>query len=110
MSEIKHTPGPWRIAVDSWGRTEIESDNPRDNAETDQVLVLASSIGGRIHGENFDDYSEVEANVKLIAAAPELLEALTQLKTQVENRCGEEAMTHYPAVALARAVIASATE
>ncbi|NWD59419.1 hypothetical protein HX878_32455 [Pseudomonas veronii] len=72
----KHTPGPWRIAVDSWGRTEIESDNPRDNAEDGIVYVLASSIGGRVHGESFDDFSEVEANVKLIHAAPDLLAAL----------------------------------
>ncbi|NWD59434.1 hypothetical protein HX878_32535 [Pseudomonas veronii] len=74
----KHTPGPWRIAVDSWGRTEIESDNPRDNAEDGIVYVLASSIGGRVHGESFDDFSEVEANVKLIHAAPDLLEALLE--------------------------------
>lgn len=76
--EAKHTPGPWRVAKDNWGRVEIESDNERDNADPDQVFVLASSIGGRVHGSEFDDYSEVEANIKLIVTAPDMLADLIE--------------------------------
>lgn len=73
-----HTPGPWRI-VEGFMGSEIESDNERDNKDPTQVFVLARDIGGRIHGETFDDYSERKANVCLIAAAPDLLKALEGL-------------------------------
>lgn len=83
MSEFKHTPGPWRI-VGFMDQPEIESDNERDNADETQVFVIARDIGGRIHGDNFDDYSEREANVKLIAAAPDLLSTLERIKSRLE--------------------------
>jgi hypothetical protein len=78
MPEIKHTPGPWRIVKGFMGEIEIESDNDRDNADDSQVYVLARDIGGKIHGETFDDYSEQEANVSLIAAAPDMLADLVE--------------------------------
>lgn len=87
MSELKFTPGPWRVAKDSWGRIEIESDNARDNADESQVFVLARNIGGRVHGESFDDFSEVEANVKLIAAAPDLWKALERIARPHDCGC-----------------------
>lgn len=109
--ETKHTPGPWRIAVDSWGRTEIESDNPRDNAEDGVVYVLASSIGGRRHGENYEDLSEVEANAKLIAAAPDLLKALIKLHESRKslNDSGDVGQMVEDDVETARAAIEKAT-
>lgn len=66
------------------GQPGIESDNERDNADETQVFVIASDIGGRIHGENFDDYSEREANIKLIASAPELLSTLERIRLRLE--------------------------
>jgi hypothetical protein len=112
MTEVKHTPGPWRIAVDSWGRTEIESDNPRDNSEDGVVYVLASSIGGRRHGENYTDFSEVEANSKLIAAAPVLLQALIQLHESLNqlNDSGDVGQMVADQIEIARAAIAKATQ
>jgi len=103
--ETKHTPGPWRIATDAWGETAIESDNERDNADETQVFVLAKSIGGRIHGAEFDDRSEVEANIKLIAAAPDLLIALNNLLTRFNS--SELTMETLES---AKAAIAKATE
>lgn len=70
----KHTPGPW--VVHEGDEIDIRSANPADLAQAPIYYCIAENIGGHVHGENFDDYSEVEANARLIAAAPELLEAL----------------------------------
>lgn len=82
----KHTPGPWG-AERYQGEINIVSCNKRDAEEKDLgiVYVLARGIGGMIHGENFDDRSEVEANALLIAAAPELLEALQAMVDVCES-------------------------
>lgn len=107
MPEHKYTPGPWRIVEGFMGRPEIESDNERDNADATQVFVLARDIGGRVHGELFDDYSEVEANIKLIAAAPDLLQALEGMLEAYDDGVGQD--WEQPYRLKARAAIAKAT-
>lgn len=79
----KHTPGPWKIVDGFMGKIEIESSNERDTSDTFLRFTLARDIGGRVHGEEFDDYSEVEANANLIASAPDLLEALETIKRRM---------------------------
>lgn len=108
MFENKHTPGPWRIVEGFMGQIEIESDNERDNADPTQVFVLARDIGGRIHGEQFDDYNEREANVSLIAAAPDLLEALQGMMKCFDDGVAQE--WNAPELDAARAAIAKATQ
>ncbi|WP_213881255.1 hypothetical protein [Pseudomonas sp. dw_358] len=78
MPEIKHTPGPWVVEVDTWGTTSVKSANEEDLQEWPIEYFLAEKIGGHIYGEDFGDFSEVQANAKLIAAAPDLLAALKQ--------------------------------
>ena len=86
--ETKFTPGPWSICYDG----------QLDGADGTRVLFLP-----------FDSYKEFndlpptfKANIRLIAAAPELLAAL---KVLVDNGgIGPEAMFH-----AARAAIAKAT-
>jgi hypothetical protein len=63
MSE--HTPGPW-IAVGAW--VEVEDDNIPDICTCEP-----SDIG---QGHLARTYKEIMANARLIAAAPDLLEAL----------------------------------
>lgn len=97
----KHTPGPWAIEY----RTEDEfTYSPRIYAGP---AVLHYSAG--YHTEEQDaKFKEVaEANARLIAAAPELLESLILLKQAVEfTPLGTRGIK---AVEQARAVIAKAT-
>jgi len=71
---VSHTPGPWRLA---------ESYRPASAdhgvmtyapyvVDTAGRNVAAAMIGG------FEDMREVDANARLIAAAPALLEALEE--------------------------------
>lgn len=63
--QFKGTPGPWRI-------TAFDS-------------VVCGSFAWSSHVEGSFNKYEDEYNAKLIAAAPELLEALRQLRDYVED-------------------------
>ncbi|HGT3141462.1 TPA: hypothetical protein ACM2X8_006408 [Pseudomonas aeruginosa] len=109
----KHTPGPWGIER-LHGEINVISCNERDGAAKDMgiVYVLARDVGGMIHGEQFDDRSEVEANARLIAAAPELLDALEDAVNRLTSslillKCDDDFIKKE--TAKARAAIAKAT-
>jgi len=74
MGEVKHTPGPWQlVAADDY---EIHSDAVPEafphHCKGDDLGRFVALIGNRA-----DDFGR--ANARLIAAAPELLEALREL-------------------------------
>ena len=64
----KHTPGPWEL----WG-----------TASPSQVIAAENYFVAQTLGRND------EANARLIAAAPDLLDALKDLKAQVETFCAQ---------------------
>lgn len=79
--KTQHTPGPWHADT---GPKTLDSDH--------RVVEIHSSTGGKtgdgnviatIHGDIFNHtvplIEEAKANAKLIAAAPELLEALKSI-------------------------------
>lgn len=67
MKEFKGTPGPWVVDVDGVdARWNIDSLGRVSVAITNQVA-------------NDKDWSVRDANTKLIAAAPDLLEALQKM-------------------------------
>ena len=95
--EAKHTPGPWRV-------------------EADKVEVGAEG-GFRPFGAcgccdspwmNADDQAVAKADARLIAAAPELLEALKAV-TSTEMFLPDHPQRH-AAYKAARAAIANATQ
>lgn len=91
MGKAKYTPGPWKHD-DTWGL--IVSD---DGAE------IAACHAGRT-----GDKSETLANAALIAAAPEMLEALHEaerLLSEVSTRTG---MSFFSVGSLIRAAIEKA--
>jgi hypothetical protein len=97
----KHTPGPWILCFQD------------DDAEPSAGVVFATEqlVGGRIPSTNWDDAvaycgrnhlnHEVYANARLIAAAPELLEALRDIVAKAD-RLGHDS----PELGKARAAIA----
>lgn len=69
MSENKFTPGPWQASENGFYRMGVR------DASGAWMTYKA--------GEDFMGYEQIEANAKLIAAAPDLLEALETLKREI---------------------------
>jgi hypothetical protein len=63
-----HTPGPWRVAVTRPG-------GPAGGIEAETPTAVSRFVAEAHHR---DDPAEFEANLHLIAAAPELLAALRE--------------------------------
>ena len=71
MSDLKHTPGPWRV-----GKTGCVV------SDSDKNITIGGAIGKEAidyFGGNLICESVMPSNAKLIAAAPELLEALQEI-------------------------------
>ena len=67
MSAPKHTPGPWRMsAAIRWDEFDI-----RDAGSSGGYAPIA-----KVKGDKRSTLEQAAANARLIAAAPELLEAL----------------------------------
>lgn len=60
---IKHTPGPWNV-------------HGRDTRGLPHSLVAAETLIAKVYSKCYGDVEQETANAKLIAAAPDLLEAL----------------------------------
>lgn len=80
---IKHTRGPW--TVEEWDFRE--PDGLVINSGM-QVVAVSGSVKNGVKCSIYaateeGDGEEMEANLHLIAAAPELLEALEDLKTEI---------------------------
>ena len=96
MSANIHTPGPW-----AHGQQGCESGWIEITAADDRNPVACATPAKPGTAEERRD-AETRANARLIAAAPELLEALQELLASVEGvPCGPEAKC--------RAAIAKAT-
>lgn len=81
----KHTPGPWHVGQGN-GEGSIFSDDGRMRLETGGTTLYP--ICEINHGWSKD---EDDANARLIAAAPDLLEALTLALPYVEMAEHDEA-------------------
>ncbi len=96
---IQHTSGPWRI--NSGGRILAQWGIGRDLFVG--MIVGETPVAAVVHDGSGD--MEAQANARLIAAAPELLEALCMMMNWHDND------RHYmEAVDAARAAIAKATQ
>lgn len=73
MSEVTHTPGPWKVVSYCWSDCGIY-------AAEDKFFGCSLSIKDEATEENQDALeSEMDANARLIAAAPEMLESLENI-------------------------------
>jgi hypothetical protein len=98
MHEFKGTKGPWRVSEMRGDLIDIRHNDEGISLNLAHVVARRSWL------------KEAEANAKLIAAAPELLEAVRQLHDYVEDthcESHDECEPSHP-MALARAAIAKA--
>ena len=96
----KHAPGPWMVL-----------DTPESMYAPFWIVAKSNvSLAAKMRVASIDDEPEARANARLIAAAPELLEALKQLLRQVdESGNGDASDFGWPsATHAARAAIAKA--
>lgn len=77
----KHTPGPWEVLQ----KIVIGGEIP-------YTPVYATTLIAKVYSTKFKDYEQSFANARLIAAAPDLLEALKySCKTNKSNlSCGTD--------------------
>ena len=88
---VKHAPGPWEVG------STIESGTQAIIHDGDSVLAILTTIPPN------------PANARLIAAAPDLLEALRKMTDMVEAEVlGPEWLWAHEIIAEARAAIAKA--
>lgn len=76
MSESKHTPGPWVVWSEEGetrkGRAKVSVCHHVGDLMSEDHICVATVLG--------DDVAVAAANARLIAAAPELLEALRYVR------------------------------
>ena len=100
MAERAHTPGPWRVIIDDDGNPLSGRPSVQASDELDCAIVHWDGFVQEYWRSARGD-KEIQANARLIAAAPDLLEALEGV-VRVADR-------DTPEFAAARAAIARAT-
>lgn len=73
MSDTKHTPGPWKV----------DATRTLEGVRDDGKVQLIAAIFGVVEHGDMRDKTRAEANARLIAAAPELLESCRQLSNML---------------------------
>ena len=89
MSDLKYEPAPWEV------------NDQRASGWMNNAMYIGSANTGLIIARVYNDKGDEEANARLIAAAPELLEALKAVVSVADRATVEFDM--------ARAAIAKAT-
>jgi hypothetical protein len=98
---MAHTPGPWRVFGDS-----IRQEDGTPWCESHPICRVANA-NGAVADDCVDPDSD--ANARLIAAAPELLEAVEALVKRGQKR-GQGAANNWWEMELAANAIAKAQE
>jgi len=94
MSAGKHTPGPWKVRENGGLMKAVEANK--------DWLVYAC-------GRDYMGREELEANARLIAAAPELLEALQEILSTMRKPPSGSGGFHEFDIKAAERAIAKAT-
>jgi len=107
MTTQKHTPGPWRYTLDTTG-DDATNLHVQAGEKTDIVWGCGCCGSPSMDGT----IEEAQANARLIAAAPDLLEALRDMQSLASllaANCGDRVdCTEDPRWAAATAAIAKA--
>lgn len=100
MADAKHTPGPWQLDPPSLRHV--------NDHEYHSIVAGDGVADGRWKGFTASAFMAIE-DARLIAAAPELLEALIALEAAASWQETEDISAYDNAVHAARAAIAKAT-
>lgn len=100
---VAHTAGPWTTAANYSARTMVRA----GDENTGQIICTAFvTHAAKTREGNLRRIRENEANARLIAAAPDLLSALTAALIEMEALCGAASLGE---IAQAKKAIAKAT-
>lgn len=107
MKQFKHTPAPWYAQID-WDNTK----------EFRPAIDVFSKVNVRTHIASLNTFAylgdymqeEADANARLIAAAPELLDALMECLEGVKELNGEYQDGWDTVIEKASLIIKKATE
>jgi len=75
---MKYTPGPWNIKGPAKGKWDVTGDYAILDAEGKIIAEVYKTVA-------YGDLRPAEANARLIAAAPDLLEACKKARQFIEN-------------------------
>lgn len=117
--EAKHTPGPWDAEIDS------DHDSACDIEITAKGAVVISVLGSDSfacfdeESEGWERFSQEQvANANLVAAAPDMLEALQEAESMLETamrtdlvfdrKTQDEIIANHPGMVKIRAAITKA--
>ena len=112
----KHTPGPWSVSEKTGARGAVQYSGghvaftcaPRDASDERLPGESWLDMRDRTQDGRLEIVREQDANARLIAAAPELLDALEALCNRIELET-EVPASEWPSLQAARAAISNAT-
>jgi len=87
MTDAKHTPGPWFVCLDYECKTLIRASDPKTGM---RVASTFASHANQVSAETRLARIRVnEANARLIASAPDMLEALISTRASLQAMADE---------------------
>lgn len=103
--EIKYTPGPWVVGASDFLEQWVCIDAPNGDPDLDYKSWEGLAMAYGCEESPSKGLEKAKANAQLIAAAPELLEALAEVVNAAD---GEGWSQLDPSLSKARAAIAKA--
>jgi hypothetical protein len=90
MKKLNYTPGPWNVSGYTDEDTDLSVYADAKRIDTDGRVFQADWIADLCTENTCGGFVTTESNARLISAAPEMLEALINTATAMENWINSE--------------------